>query len=98
MQREVEVEDENGNKVTVILRQLTYAEYTDILKNNVKMEYINAMSKTYIDFVKYKHDLVLMSVVNKDKVDVDKLPMKSGLKVEEVALELNGVSGEVSFQ
>jgi hypothetical protein len=87
---EMEIEVDGVKKI-VKLRRLTYGEYMDILKSALKVEMVGEITKSNLDVVKFRHDIVLACIENKNEIDVDKLDVKTALEVEAKVFELNGM-------
>jgi len=92
--REVEITLANGEKKVVKIRRITYGEYNEIMKKSVKIEYLGGTPKTSVDMVEFKKLLVNAALV--DKINIDELPLDSGLAIEKAALDENGM-GENGF-
>ena len=90
----------DGAEKIVKLHEISYGKYNQIMQQCTKLEIAGTTNLANIDFWKMRRAILEASLV--DKIDLEKVGMQDGQKLETLAMKINGleenVAGDASFQ
>ena len=92
----VEVEIE-GKKKMIEIKRVSFRKYLEILKKCTKTELIGDKIKTNLESSDYRWEMVKESVVGLTLMELDKIDMIEGMKLEKVVSEVNNFEDTASF-
>ncbi len=90
--REVEVEY-NGKKVKAVIKTLTYGELIKIREACIETKVVGKVTQMAVNLPKMQ-SMIVNSIVSLPDIKISDLPASEGMKLEEIAMEEAGLSGD----